>query len=799
MEMLNTTAMDLSSIIDAITCPITADIMTDPVQGTDGQTYERSAIVQALNIKQESPITRAYMTINDLKVNASIRFLCDKYHSGAFGNTNTAKLASAPATISTDNIKVIHKQYSPIIKEDWIQQTMLSFEIDQASMPQSIKHLSQDVVIIIDHSGSMGAAVEAKDQNGNKLEDGMSIQDIVNHAAKTVAKTLDKNSRLSLIIFDNRIDVVFDLMLMTEINCSSALTKIAAVKPAGQTNIWGALERGIRLLNDRTDKTRNGAIVLLTDGAPNISPARGEVDALKRLRKSLNFTSPIYTFGFGYSLCRGLLYDIAKYGNGGNGHIPDGGMIATVFCNFIATIMTTIAVNLQLHIDYTCNSNDSVLSFADCDPVMGDYVFYMDTEKPHRVIVDLGCIQIGQSRDIILNVPMDSNGKYYGFTYFYTYKIGGQSFKIESSSSSTSTSTSTRESDDYKKTGAHIARYNTVELLRKIINHKTIGQHDTATEAFHMIQEYYSSRQYLYDPLSNGIKENIADQVKLAITNTHYFQRWGEFYIDQLSRSLNQQIKPNFKDSACMFGGETFEELVDKASDIFDSLPPPEPSRINLPSTNYRGIGLGLGMPTITPTRVASLANYNSQDTPCFHNECIITLADNSKIPLSMLCKDDWVKSYDIRSKKVVKSRVICILETRIRAGHLSMCCLDSPVDGTTMKITPYHPVYYMDEWRFPHDLTDVFTQETTECESIISLVLDNHHVAYINDVPCITLAHGYLDGILRHPYYGSHLVIQDLQNMEGWDEGHIIMMDGSTIRNKDTGLVEKLIYAPVL
>ena len=783
MEMLNATAMDLSSIIEAITCPITADIMTDPVQGTDGQTYERSAILKALNIKQESPITRAPMTISDLKINASIRFLCDKYHSGAFGNTNTSKLA--PATISTDNIKVIHKQYPPIIKEDKIQQTMISFEIDQASMPQGIQHLSQDVIIIIDHSGSMGAAVEAKDQNGNKLEDGMSIQDIVNHAAKTVAKTLDKNSRLSVIIFDNRIDVVFDLMLMTEINCSSALTKIAAVKPAGQTNIWGALERGIQLLNDRADKTRNGAIVLLTDGAPNISPARGEIDALKRLRKSLNFTSPIYTFGFGYSLCRGLLYDIAKYGNGGNGHIPDGGMIATVFCNFIATIMTTIAVNLQLHIDYT--GCDSVLSFADCDPVMGDYVFYMDTEKPHRVIIDLGSIQIGQSRDIILNVPMDSNDKYYGFTYFYTYKIGGQSFKIEGSSS-------TRESDDYKKTGAHIARYNTVELLRKIINHKTIGQHDTAIEVFHMIEEYYSSREYLSDPLSNGIKKNISDQVKLAITNIDYFQRWGEFYIDQLSRSLNQQIKPNFKDSACMFGGETFEELVDKASDIFDSLPPPEPSRINLPSTNYRGIGLG--MPT--PTCVASLANYNSQEGPCFHKDCIITLADNSKIDLSMLCKDDWIKSYDFRDKKVVKSRVICILETRIRAGHLSMCCLNSPVDGTKMKITPYHPVYYRDEWCFPHDLTDVFTMETTDCDSIISLVLDNHHVAYINDIPCITLAHGYVNEILLHPYYGSHLVIQDLQNMEGWDEGHITIMDGSTIRNKDTGLVERLIYTPV-
>ena len=61
----------------------------------------------------------------------------------------------------------------------------------------------------------------------------------------------------------------------------------------------------------------------------------------------------IYTFGFGYSLSRGLLYDLAKYANGGMGHIPDGGMIATVFCNFTGTILSTVVVNLQLHIKYS--------------------------------------------------------------------------------------------------------------------------------------------------------------------------------------------------------------------------------------------------------------------------------------------------------------------------------------------------------------------------------------------------------------------------------------------------------------
>ena len=75
MELLNNDA-----IIQTITCPITCCVMKDPVQGNDGNTYERSAIISALAIKQESPITREPMRVSDLKVNVALRYLCDKYH-----------------------------------------------------------------------------------------------------------------------------------------------------------------------------------------------------------------------------------------------------------------------------------------------------------------------------------------------------------------------------------------------------------------------------------------------------------------------------------------------------------------------------------------------------------------------------------------------------------------------------------------------------------------------------------------------------------------------------------------------
>ena len=69
---------------------------------------------------------------------------------------------------------------------------MLTFNVNPED--PELKNPPQDVVLVIDRSGSMDTAVEAKDSNGDKLENGMSIQDIVNHSLKTSQKLLIKFS-----------------------------------------------------------------------------------------------------------------------------------------------------------------------------------------------------------------------------------------------------------------------------------------------------------------------------------------------------------------------------------------------------------------------------------------------------------------------------------------------------------------------------------------------------------------------------------------------------------------------------
>ena len=57
----------------AFYCPISHEVMVDPVNAPDGRTYERQAIEAWLNVNPISPFTRAPMFISSLVTNYSLR------------------------------------------------------------------------------------------------------------------------------------------------------------------------------------------------------------------------------------------------------------------------------------------------------------------------------------------------------------------------------------------------------------------------------------------------------------------------------------------------------------------------------------------------------------------------------------------------------------------------------------------------------------------------------------------------------------------------------------------------------
>lgn len=62
-----------------------------------------------------------------------------------------------------------------------------------------------------------------------------------------------------------------------------------------------------------------------------------------------------------------------------------------------------------------------------------------------------------------------------------------------------------------------------------------------------------------------------------------YMEKWDEHQLRQLVRSLNIQVKNNFRDPAVQnFGGEMFYKFADTADDVYNNLPPTVPSRASL-------------------------------------------------------------------------------------------------------------------------------------------------------------------------------------------------------------------------
>lgn len=69
-----------SGVPDEYLCPITREVMKDPVIATDGYTYERSAITAWINSgKDRSPMTNAVLSRKDLTPNRSLKMLIQRY------------------------------------------------------------------------------------------------------------------------------------------------------------------------------------------------------------------------------------------------------------------------------------------------------------------------------------------------------------------------------------------------------------------------------------------------------------------------------------------------------------------------------------------------------------------------------------------------------------------------------------------------------------------------------------------------------------------------------------------------
>lgn len=94
------------------------------------------------------------------------------------------------------------------------------------------------------------------------------------------------------------------------------------------------------------------------------------------------------------------------------------------------------------------------------------------------------------------------------------------------------------------------------------------------------------------------------------------------------------------------------------------------------------------------------------------------------------------------------------------------------------LMITPGHPVKIVDNWVFPKDMAVI---QNVEINAYYNLIVNQVHIALVNDCQVICLGHGLQDDIIRHEYLGTNRVIDDLSTMPGYQEGMVILNERVT------------------
>ena len=229
-----------------------------------------------------------------------------------------------------------------------------------------------------------------------------------------------------------------------------------------------------------------------------------------------------------------------------------------------------------------------------------------------------------------------------------------------------------------------------------------------------------------------------------------------------------------------------FEKLKDELSDIFDTLPPPKASGKKEHPSQYRSLSLGRVAERFTRPKPAltSMSVYNNPNYGgCFTGECIIKTKDGSK-EVKNLKPNDIVKT----DKGFSKVKHIVVTKYP-ESSFFKLHALSNNANDEAF-ITEWHPIRINGKWEFPINKLDCVI--VNEIKQVYNLILEEHHVVYLNDVEVVTLGHGFKGDVIEHDFFGNMNKIKKYyvdKSINGF-----ITLNHNQITRNEKGLVNGLI-----
>eukprot|EP00759_Apiculatamorpha_spiralis_P053178 PhF_6_TR6121/c0_g1_i3/m.9041 len=581
---------------------------------------------------------------------------------------------------------------------------------------------------------------------GKKEAHGLTVLDIVTHAVKAVGRMLGPQDRLGVVAFSTDAYIVMPLTPMDNNGRELLDKQLKHVYADGMTNLWQgqalAMEQ-VKLMTTTTAESHN-AILMLTDGCPNLNPPRGYIDTLRSYYTESHHQLPsfgVHTFGFGYNLDSELLYRIAQESNGMYVFIPSADMVGSVFVNTVSGILSTVESNINL----TVSTNKKPNSWTDL----------LQPDGVGNLVGNLGPILYGQPRTIHLNVPKGPNGK--------------RDVKVEAVfSSSPALRFENVESCTLHEVKPYRARSLYLESLHKICSGCIVSPEGLTTTT---TSASFTTPEPKEGGLTSALLGDLHGEVAVSLQEKH--TTWRKHYARSLIRANLLEQCTNFKDKSVAYYSRDntfFQSIQKQGESVFLTLPPPKPT------------GKAILEETNNPDKNASdmFAYYNA------HGGCVaggsnVLMWDNTTSPIR-----------DLRPGMVVHGgfKVMHAVRIWFSTSPPHLCSLS---EGKLL-ISPYHPVRKhssvpVSNWMFPCNILPC-QKSVSEDNALYCVVLDQGHYLVIEGYDIVTWGHTFTScEVVSHPYFGSRDVVVNDLNKIGEVEG-VVNLSSEMMRRGSDGRI---------
>ena len=334
---------------DDFYCPITGNLMSDPVSEPDGHTYERYAIIKWLSKNNTSPMTRGGLCVRSLKENIALKKSIDSIREKL-----SEEQLKKKSKLLEEDLKVFNQSLEGVEVKTSIKDNHL---IVSTYVPNVETRPPVDMVLCLDISGSMGSDAPVKGGDGSSTSYGITVLSLTISAAKTILKTLNEKDNVTIVTYSTEAKILFTDCECNNTNKDTIETESDNLRPTGTTNMWAGIKKSLDVLKYNSPKDKLKVIKLFTDGLPSSEPNRGYGPEIQKYFKEKDFKCMINCYGFGYSLKSEILSDISNVSGGdGFSYVPDSSLLGNIFIHGVSNFFTTAATFVKAKIVFTDGS-----------------------------------------------------------------------------------------------------------------------------------------------------------------------------------------------------------------------------------------------------------------------------------------------------------------------------------------------------------------------------------------------------------------------------------------------------------